>query len=320
MESVWRGPAIKTLLLRSGLGYHMRRRECLTGAPDCQGCQRQAECWYAFAFDSPAAAFPETGLTRLDDHTAHPYFFASAPLFDSELAAGTQLPCLLTLFGRAEPLLNRLLGSLEEAGRSGRWGGRFRIRQVVSPLVPDRRLEGGQCTREASSGWWPAWRIPEPRPVDAARLRFLSPLRLRIQGKVQRQPTFPEMMRALLRRIHVLAGLYGAAKLPDEWKPPLLEQAARAVTLQREWTYVREDRHSGRQRRSIPLDGVLGEVTVAGDLSALWPFLDVGQWVGMAAGTGHGLGAYVLDEVQLDRPDRAYSVGSVDLDEVPRLL
>jgi hypothetical protein len=317
MESVWRGPAIKTLLLRSGLGFHMRRRECLTGAPECTGCQRQSECWYAFAFDSPAAALSAPGLTRLDDHTAHPYFFASAPVFDRQLSAGSALPCLLTLFGRAEPLLGRLLGSLEEAGRSGKWGGRFRLRQVVSPLLPERQLEGAQCTREASSGWWPAWQIPERRPVDAARLRFLSPLRLRIQGTVQRRPAFPEMMRALLRRIHVLAGIYGAANLPGEWKPPLIEQAARAVTLQQAWTYVREDRQSGRQHRRIPMDGVLGELTVAGDLSALWPFLDVGQWVGMAASTGHGLGAYVLDEVQLDRPERPRSV---DLDAVPRLL
>jgi hypothetical protein len=318
MESVWRGPALKTLLLRSGLGFHMRRRECLTGATDCKGCERQPECWYAFAFDSPAALYPEARLTRLDDHTAHPYYFASAPTFDSQLTAGTLLPCLLTLFGRAEPLLNRLLASLEEAGRSGRWGGRFRIRQVISPLVPAIRLDGGQCKRESPSAGWPAWRIPERCQVNAARLRFLSPLRLRIQGTVQRQPAFPEMIRALLRRIHVLAGLYGAATLPDDWKPPFIDQASRAVTLHQEWTYFREDRRSGRQHRRIPIDGVLGELTVAGDLTALWPFLDVGQWIGMAASTGHGLGAYVLDAVDLDHPGIAHGASAVDLNAPPR--
>lgn len=69
--------------------------------------------------------------------------------------------------------------------------------------------------------------------------------------------------------------------------------------MESSWRYVREDRTSGRQRCSIPFDGVLGEAPLAGDLTPLWPFLEVGQWIGLGASTGHGMGCYAAEGSKL---------------------
>jgi hypothetical protein len=295
--SAWRGPAVKSLLLRSALGFHLRRRECSTGAPRCEGCPRIRECWYSLAFESPASLFPDAGLHHTDLRVAHPFYLASAPVWDRRLEPGAALPLLLTLAGRPGPLLGRLIESLEEAGRSGRWGGYFHIDRVVSPLNPAIRLHNAVRWREAAGVPWPHWPVPQRRAVAAVRLRFLSPLRLRIRGVVQRRPEFSSIVGALLRRLHVLAALYGRARLEGDWKRPLIRQAANLTVVSQSWRYHREERWSGRQEQSIPIDGMLGEIAVAGDLSGLWPFLDVGQWLGVGATTGHGCGAYVLDEL-----------------------
>jgi hypothetical protein len=300
MESPWTGPAVKTLLLRSGLGFHLRRRECLTGAPDCAGCPRQRECWYSYAFDSPAALFAAAPLQRLDEHNAHPFYLASALSDLRTMPAGAALPCLLTVFGRTAPLLNRILNALAEAGQSARWGARFRLATVTSPLHPEVWREGAHTLVRPAEPLWPAWEIPQQRDVRAARLRFLSPLRLRIRGQLQTRPDFTGICRSLLRRIHVLAGLYGGVSAPAGWTSSLLDQAAAAIVVASSGQSFREHRNSGRQHRRIILDGVNGQITVAGDLSALWPFLEVGQWIGIGASTGHGLGAYVLDQGTAD--------------------
>ena len=295
MQSTWTGPALKTLLLRSGLGFHLRRRECLTGAQQCAGCARQRECWYSFAFESPADLLSGSALQRRDGQNAHPFYLASAPIAQRILPPGTDLPCLLTVFGQPEPLLSRLLWALEEAGISGKWGGAFRIRSVISPLRPSVRLSADGRSGREEDLQWPHWRVPPPRAVRGVRLRFLSPLRLRIQGTLVAQPSFPEIVRALLRRIHILSGLYGSITPPAGWTLPLLEQAAQATPLTDSWSYFAEHRASGRQKRHIRIDGICGEISLAGDLAGLWPFLDLCQWIGIGASTGHGLGAYVLD-------------------------
>jgi hypothetical protein len=114
---------------------------------------------------------------------------------------------------------------------------------------------------------------------------------------VQRHPTFGEFVRALLRRIHVLASLYSQAELERGWATPLLASAQIARTIGQEWRYVRETRFSGRQRQDVVLDGVWGGMEVVGELSALWSFLEVGQWLGVGASTAHGFGCYTVERI-----------------------
>src|ERR1035438_2789275 len=77
MQTDWHGPATKTILLRSGLGYHLRERECLTQASTCQGCLRKPDCWYAFAFDTPREILPASPLKHTDAQVSHPFYLAT---------------------------------------------------------------------------------------------------------------------------------------------------------------------------------------------------------------------------------------------------
>ena len=45
------------------------------------------------------------------------------------------------------------------------------------------------------------------------------------------------------------------------------------------------------------MDGVLGGGDVAGDLTRLWPFLELGQWAGVGSSTSHGFGCYRLEHL-----------------------
>jgi hypothetical protein len=283
LKSEWRGPRLKTLLLRSGLGYHLRQRECLTGAPSCDGCSQAARCWYAAAFDTPAVTHPAKPLHHAEQNRPHPFYLVAAPDERPFLPPGERLPCLLTLFGNQKELAGKILDALAAAGAAGRWGGYFDVESAGSAFGPGPSLV--------------PWRLSPVVPTRRAEIDFVSPLRLRIKGLVQREPAFPEFMRALLRRIHLLVRLYSEVDLPPNWALPLVEGARALDVRHKNWRYMCEARASGRQGRKVAFDGVFGGFIVSGELDGLWPFLDAGQWIGVGSSTSHGFGCFAAQRV-----------------------
>lgn len=287
----WNGPRWKGLLLRSAVGFHLRQRECLTGAPTCAGCGVAADCWYAYAFETPASLASAPGLRHADLYRPHPYFLSAAPAQELELRPGATLPCLLTLMGASEPSLVRLAGALDLAGRSGRWGGRFRIARMTSPLDPRVELPVKDPPDCAAAVHWPAWKIPDESGARAIRIQTIAPLRLRRRGTLIRKPAFGDIIQALTRRVHLLAQTFAELDLPPGWADELLERANGTRLLRAEWEYDCETRFSGRQKQRIPLDGVMGTLEVSGDLGPLWAYLDLARWIGIGSSTSHGFGS-----------------------------
>jgi CRISPR/Cas system endoribonuclease Cas6 (RAMP superfamily) len=126
------------------------------------------------------------------------------------------------------------------------------------------------------------------------QLEFLTPLRMRTEGRYNSAPTFAEITQALLRRIHLLRELYGYGEGSTAWTHPLLACADRAVAEQAKFSVFHWDRMSGRQHRRINMDGVLGSITASGDLTALAPWFELGTWLQVGSGTSMGMGKYNL--------------------------
>src|SRR5262249_18181784 len=76
-----------------------------------------------------------------------------------------------------------------------------------------------------------AWSVrPEAGPVRRVRLDFLTPLRMRTEGRYNASPDFGEIARALLRRLHLLAAIYASGDGVGESLRPLLAQTDAVVT------------------------------------------------------------------------------------------
>src|SRR5437762_5565165 len=106
-------------------------------------------------------------------------------------------------------------------GRSERYGGPFVVQSVVGgagEVVYDgvsRRF-----LREA-----PLWRAEEMAAVSRLELEFVTPLRMRTEGKYNLRPDFVAVTHALLRRIHLLNAIYGGGDGDAGWMHPLLRLA-----------------------------------------------------------------------------------------------
>ncbi len=286
--SAWRGL----------LGHGLRRTACVTRQPTCAGCLLTHTCVYSLLFETPPPPGQDlTGFTAV----AHPYVLDLDPRMPRRYPTGDNLELGITLIGAANAQVPYLIHALGNAGQQGigRDHGRFALNAVQRETVP------------GSGAWVPVYTagsgeyhkrpatplIPPPPPAPgAARLRLLTPLRVKRDGHfiAPRGFTLDDLLRHLYSRLQRLVTLYGG-------HPETFEQSRAAALLDglalqdcrlrwHDWT-----RYSSRQGSLMQLGGLLGELTIHGPtLPALWPALWVGQWTHLGKGTAFGLGAYRL--------------------------
>ncbi|MDD3610036.1 MAG: CRISPR system precrRNA processing endoribonuclease RAMP protein Cas6 [Halothiobacillaceae bacterium] len=130
-----------------------------------------------------------------------------------------------------------------------------------------------------------AFHAPDRR-VDRLRVEFITPLRLKARGDYQR-----EAPSAFLLAERTLTRLSQLTQTP--LPPPLRESLAacpvQLVQSQLQWQDT--PRWSSRQQHVMPFGGLLGEVEYAGELSTLYPWLHLAQWLHLGGKTTFGLGA-----------------------------
>jgi len=124
-----------------------------------------------------------------------------------------------------------------------------------------------------------------------ATLMFLTPLRLKRDGRIQSRIDAKGLLEALLRRAKLLSSIGG--KL---WVPPFeAEEVLAGLTLAADMQVVPVSRYSNRQKRSMVWPGLVGTVTVEGPaLPQIWPLLCWGAGAQIGKATSFGFGRYRL--------------------------
>ncbi|MBZ5724341.1 MAG: CRISPR system precrRNA processing endoribonuclease RAMP protein Cas6 [Acidobacteriia bacterium] len=261
----------------------------------CTNCPHLATCPYSTVFETPV--IPDQ-FTVLRKYPNAPHPFVLVPPLDQRTALppGTPLELGITLIGRGIEYLPHFIQVFEGMGRDGRYGGRFRLRSVVSAVESERLVYDGMTSRFAAEPvlWQPA---ETSQPVGRMSLEFLTPLRIRTEGRYNLRPDFVAITQALLRRIHLLIAIYGDREASGEmdWVHDLLRRADRVKTRRAEFRLYAWDRMSGRQGRRVQMDGVIGTLEAEGELSELAAYFRAGEWVSVGSGTSMGMGRYRME-------------------------
>lgn len=295
-------------VLRGALGGALRTAACTTGAPACTGCPLLASCAYGLLFENvPLPGVLHSGFTDVPRpyvlHLTRPLPAVVSPghrfAFDLVLveSAATTLPVLVRAVRRLE---TTGLGDDRERGQ-----GRVRLQRVevrhgpapVTAWMPGRRL------LPAVPAPVPLGATPCPDAADAALdLRFVSPLRLCIDGQTRLEPAFEDVVRALARRVQALAALHG--RYDDALRERLYGwiDLTRGLDAVPRFRSVVRRRYSARQRQRVPLEGVVGTIRVGPGWQPLWPLLDAGRLLHVGKNATHGFGQYRLHVVPHHQP------------------
>jgi hypothetical protein len=289
----FRVPEYKGALFRGGFGQYFRDMVCVTRAPVCTDCPHLSTCPYSTVFETPVIS---NQFTVLRKYPNAPHPFVLVPPLDQRTAlpAGTNLELGVTLIGRGIEYLPHFVQVFEGMGRDGRYGGRFRLQSVISAVEPERLVYDGLTRRFV--GEPPLWQADGAgERVTRLVAEFVTPLRMRTEGRYNSRPDFVAITQALLRRIHLLREIYGESNGDAGWMHELLRQADGVKTVRSDFRMYAWDRMSGRQGRRVQMDGVVGVLEAEGELTELAGYWRMGEWLSVGSGTSMGMGRYRME-------------------------
>ncbi|MCX8070787.1 MAG: CRISPR system precrRNA processing endoribonuclease RAMP protein Cas6 [Thermodesulfovibrionales bacterium] len=254
---------------RGGFGQSLRQICCLNpfAKSDCNTCLKKAECFYYFFF---AIDIP------------HPYIIETDTSTKSPVVEGQTMTVKIKLIGIASKETEKVILAfkrLEQVG-IGAKRGRFELISVHSLDMHIQDL------------------FKQNLHTKSLVLQLETPLKLKQgQGELNYdQFNFENFFRLLLKRIINLNNIYGNGKDFDKQtiqsEKDFLLTRAQDIQTQDAIRWIDLERYSSRQSKRLKIGGIIGAVTLKGDLDELYPFLKIGEVIHAGIHTTSGFGRY----------------------------
>ncbi len=213
----------------------------------------------------------------------------------------------MTVFGNKREYLPYYVYAITRLGNIGlgKARGKFKITSVQEILFPRGKREiydpGKETLALEGRGVSIHDILAKKARQSRITLKTLTPLRLKMDGKLTRNPTVEQIVKSALFRLRVLSSLYSDETL-DLLKDLDFGELLRHVTVESANFAWREvSRYSKRQETSMKLGGAMGNLTLSGNLERALPLLRVGQWTHVGKNTGFGLGRYELRPAPVEK-------------------
>lgn len=281
--------------LRGGFGKALRDISCAYPGSSCLHCPLGLQCAYGFLFETPVPA--DAGVMRRYERAPHPFVLRLPVEHRASIEPDVVIELALVLIGRASLQLPFVLLGISHLGQLGL--GPNRVRFVLEEVLSAR---GGALIYRRGHR---APVVPLP-PVATSvspgvprygrfRVRFLTPLRLRVEDRSVREPEFAALVSAALRRLTLLCKVHDTGDVSLDAQD--LVRQAKAVRLVADHTYWHDlSRYSKRQGQRMPLGGLLGTATFEGDIGTFRELLELAGRVHVGKGTSFGHGYFCVEE------------------------
>lgn len=269
-------------VLRGALGSILRKIVCVPHCLDTAHCP-EPNCPFRRVF-SPRL---ETGPSGLAD-PPRPFVLRAAHLDGLHIAAGEIFSFNIHLFSQDPEAISLIILVMRQAFVAGLGPGRSPVRlESVERLGKDSNpiekiYENGRllvAAPEFLSMTYPS----QPNPCQELTLRFLTPTALKHEGRLLRnEASFPVVWGRLRDRLSALRLLYGHGAFAADNFAELNQEAAENVkTMKQSLQWIETRRRSSRTGQTHALEGFIGEVTYAGNLSPFIPWIHAGFWTGI---------------------------------------
>jgi CRISPR-associated endoribonuclease Cas6 len=290
-------PAYLGSTVRGIFAASFRQVVCVTRAPVCDGCLLLHRCPYPYIFETPPALSLPEALQKRFRQAPRPYIFEVPLIYRGE----ETLELGLVLVGRALDFLPYFLYVVQETGKSGL--GRARVPYRLLTVTDGSRADGsvifqaeaGIVRDNVQAITLADVQHPGDNEVQQVTLELLTPLRVKKYGDYQssgERLEFVTLIDLLLGRVEALSLFHCG----DAWAPnTALREAARSVqVVAKHLALQRLERYSNRHHQKLPLHGVVGTLSFAGNLTPFLSLLRLGAHLHIGAGTAFGLGHYRL--------------------------
>jgi|TARA_Y100000031_G_C8247055_1_gene398623 hypothetical protein len=283
--------------LHGAVGHAFRRVECSRQRHDCQDCFLQDECIYYRYF---------LRTHHGKKQPVRPYIIEAPHGNPMVVEPGELISFMFILVGESLKHLLKFFAVFEAMGECGlgkgwrKGDGRCYLETVYCvgdegyiSLYPqkDRRAAMPAPLKRR----WSEFCQPIDRPLEKIRVRFLTPTRIQLDGKLIDRVPFYALVARLLDRILDLDREYcgGGLSFPVE---DLVKLAQSEVEIAEDRTaWYDWERYSSRQNSRMKFGGITGEIVYRGNLTPFIPYLLLGEYIHVGKQATFGNGTIKVD-------------------------
>lgn len=281
-------------LLRGVFGHALRKVSCMTKLKVCAECPLYRTCPYTTVFEMPP---PLQHNLQAFSQIPSPYLIEPPPLGSKVYQAGEVLSFSMVLIGPAIAQLPLIIFAWQQAFALGvgKYHSTARLTAVALVDAQNQHHLVYNPQTDTSVQAHSASQLPVLAPQETVTLTFITPLHIQKQGKVLADNmTAKDFLMALIRRHYLLHEFYGR-----NYRAPLfseLAEQAQTIHSQSQLNWCRWQRYSNRQQQKMRFDGVLGQISLSGDLQPFLPMIQAGQWLHIGNKTTFGMGRYHIHQ------------------------
>ena len=277
-------------MLRGAFGMALKKLACITRQPDCKTCPLYRSCAYTQIFETPTPLLE----TATPIQSVNPYVISAPNMGEKIIYSGESWSFGMTLIGKAIDQLPLVAYAWQKACEGG-----FSKTQSAAQLTGI--FQGDNCiyTPNSSLKTTVLQQVHTPNLQHKATLNFVTPLRLQSKGMIMLQPaqiTASHLLMILAKRTQRLADLHTHHAPQLDFNA--LKNAAEKITLQHQLKRDTLTRYSNRQQQLMDLDGLIGSITLEGDLAPFAELLAMGEYVHVGKSATFGLGKYTLENIK----------------------
>ena len=278
-------------MLRGAFGVALKRTVCLNKDKDCASCVLNKSCVYQFLFETQVDIPDIT-------NPPHPLMLYPLALGSKKMRRGSVYQFGFTLFGQANEYLPYVIYAIMQMGKLGigKGKGKFELKEIKKFISPKRKRlifdETGQLIFLDSCLNATAILQKNDCPHTLI-LEAITPLRLKIKGRLTDKITLKDILLAIARRFKVLTQLYGQGKI-DLLQGMDIDAVLKEIKTEAQFSWTDFKRFSKRQNTYMQIGGAMGRMSISGNLSSIYPLLKLGEYIHIGKNTAFGLGRYRL--------------------------
>ncbi len=294
-------PPYKGSTFRGGFGSVFRRIVCSTREKNCNDCIIRQQCPYAYIFET--APPPDTKALSKYESIPRPFLIEPPPETKTEYLPGEKLSFNLVLIGKAIDFFPYFVIVFREMGEMGLGKGRhpYNLDSVTAIgleqkesvyTIETKTVRSIDLSYKASS-------LIEKNCSSAKTLKveFVTPTRMKHDGKISSDPQFKIFFRHAMRRISALTYFHHGEPLEADYTG-LTKKADEISIASKNTVWQDWERYSTRQKCRMNMGGIVGIVTYKGELNDFLPWLYIGEQVHIGKNTVFGLGKYRLTIIE----------------------
>ena len=274
--------------IRGGFGATLRSLVCPFSNKSCNDCILASKCAYGYIFETPIPSTTE--IMRKYLYAPHPLIIIPPKESSRKVKEKSTTKIEVTLIGKAIDYFPYIFLAFKELGTRGLGADKikFNIHKVISDNGDLLYSYENDVLRDLTNKQ--IYIINTGLSKNGIfSIHFITPLRLKVKGRIASLPSFEDIIAALTRRAFLLSYFHcGGNGKPIHTQ--FLKHAESVEMLDSHIIQLNHDRFSGRQHQKIPMSGFMGTLTFRGNHGLFMPLLKLGEYIHLGKDTIFGYG------------------------------